>query len=148
MTNIRYVLLLAILVYAAWKDKQCKSIPYYLPAIGIAIALLCRLLEGLPLTETLPIVCQALLPGCFLLLTAFFTGQKVGYGDGLMVLVVGVFTNVTYCILSLMFGLCVSCLFAMFYLVLKKVKMKDQIPFLPFLLIGYIFTLAVLTRIG
>ena len=145
MTNIRYVFLLGILVYAAWKDKQCKSIPYYLPAIGIAIALMCRLIEGLPVMETLSIVCQALLPSFFLLLTAFLTDQKVGYGDGLMVLVLGAFTNMTHCILSLMFGLCVSCLFSMLYLACKKVKMKDQIPFLPFLLVGYVSAFAVLT---
>lgn len=145
MTDIRYVLLLGILAYATWKDMQQKSIPYYLPVIGIAVALLCRLIEGLPMTETWSVVCQSLLPGCFLLLTAFFTGQKVGYGDGLMVLALGVFTNMTYCVLSLMFGLCVSCFFAMFYLACKKAKMKDQIPFLPFLLVGYVLTLAVLT---
>lgn len=144
MTNIRYVLLLGILLYAAWKDKQCKSIPYYLPIMGIAIALLCRLAEEVPMAETLPTVCQAFLPGFFLLLTAFFTEQKVGYGDGLMVLVMGAFTNMTYCILSLMLGLCVSCLFAMLFLVRKKVKMKDQIPFLPFLLVGYVLALVVL----
>lgn len=146
MTELRYVVSLGILTYASWKDVKTKSIPYILPVVGGVAALLCRLMEDTPITEILSVMGQALLPGCFLLLIAFFTGQKVGYGDGLMVIVLGAFTNFIYCVLSFMFGLCVSCLFSMLFLACRKLGMKDRIPFLPFLLIGYIFTLALQGR--
>lgn len=145
MTEIRYALLLGILTYAAWKDLKTKSIPYFLPVVGAMVALLCYMIEGISTKETLPAVGQALIPGCFLLMTAFFTDQKVGYGDGLMVLVLGALTDLIHSVLSLMFGLCVSCLLSMFFIACKRVGMKDQIPFLPFLLAGYILTLVVLS---
>ena len=145
MTEIRYALLLGILTYAAWKDLKTKSIQYLLHVVGAMVALLCYMIEGISMKETLPAVGQALIPGCFLLMTAFFTEQKVGYGDGLMVLVLGALTDLIHSVLSLMFGLCVSCLLSMFFIACKRVGMKDQIPFLPFLLAGYILTLVVLS---
>ena len=96
MTEIRYALLLGILTYAAWKDLKTKSIPYFLPVVGAMVALLCYMIEGISMKETLPAVGQALIPGCFLLMIAFFTEQKVGYGDGLMVLVLGALTDLIY----------------------------------------------------
>ena len=62
-----------------------------------------------------------------------------------MVLVLGALTDLIHSVLSLMFGLCVSCLLSMFFIACKRVGMKDQIPFLPFLLAGYILTLVVLS---
>lgn len=74
-----------------------------------------------------------LITGGFLILLSALTKEEIGFGDGIAVTVLGLwtggwFTFITVCIALLLSGIC-GCLF----LALHK---RETVPFMPFLLIG------------
>lgn len=79
-----------------------------------------------------------LLPGFFLLAVGKASNGKVGYGDGILILVLGVWTGFLECLLTLTAGLLLASIWAAAALILKIHNKKDTIPFIPFLLIGYL----------
>lgn len=70
-------------------------------------------------------------PGIFLFLVSFFTREQIGYGDAFLVLVLGMWMNMgqlcymlwTAAILSFVVAVCFQ---------------KKELPFVPFLTIGYV----------
>lgn len=78
----------------------------------------------------------SLLPGVFLLLISFCTREKVGYGDGLILLAIGLFTGFYQCFLIVCISLIISSVFGLLLLVFRKADKNSEIPFVPFLVIG------------
>lgn len=78
------------------------------------------------------------IPGGFLLGTACLTEQKIGYGDGWIVLATGIWTGFWDIFLILTGGMVICALFSGVLLSMKKLKKGDDLPFIPFLLAGCI----------
>ncbi len=78
----------------------------------------------------------AVLPGCFFLLVSFLSREKVGYGDGLLLVVVGLFTGFYRCMVMVSIGLLLLSVTALVLLVLHKVHRNSKLPFVPFLAAG------------
>lgn len=87
---------------------------------------------------------MALLPGVVFLIFAKMTGEKIGLGDGMVLLVLGNFCNIgEVCIIlqaALMFLIIVSTVLWCS----RKVSVDYRIPFLPFLWISH----TILWRLG
>lgn len=70
--------------------------------------------------------------GVMLLLFSYFTKESIGYGDGCLFMMTGIFLGFweNLCLLFL------SCIFAgvtaAFFLLLKRKKKEDRLPFVPF----------------
>ncbi|MCM1087963.1 MAG: prepilin peptidase [Muribaculaceae bacterium] len=120
----------------AFFDIKKKEIPVYLAAAGIIAALgvnLFLLYRGdLSAAET----AGSLLPGGFFLIVSFLTKEKVGYGDGLLLLTAGLFLGFYRCCFCLCISLLGSSVFAILLLGLGKAGKNSKIPFAPFLAIG------------
>ena len=117
-------------------DIRHREIPLLLLIFGIAAALgidLWWIKEGV---VTVAETGTSLLPGVFFLLTGFFTGEKVGYGDGLLLLAAGLLLGVYRCFLALGIGLLFSALISLFLLLLRRADRHSRIPFVPFLTLG------------
>lgn len=78
----------------------------------------------------------ALLPGCFFLFLSLVSGEKVGYGDGLLLAVVGLFIGFYRCLLILCISLLLLSVTALVLLVFHKVHRNSRLPFVPFLAAG------------
>lgn len=78
----------------------------------------------------------SLIPGAGFFLLSFLTGEKVGYGDGWVLLMIGLFLGVYQCFLILLVGLAAESVVAIVLLALRKIQRDREIPFLPFLLLG------------
>ena len=78
------------------------------------------------------------LPGALLLGTAGLTQQKIGYGDGWVVAAAVVWTGMWDIFLILTGGMFACAAFSGILLAMKKVRKGDSLPFIPFLLIGWI----------
>ncbi|MGN0377112.1 MAG: prepilin peptidase [Suilimivivens sp.] len=74
-----------------------------------------------------------MLPGMLLLMLARITGEKVGYGDGVTVLVLGLFLREFYCMAVLCFGIMMTGVYSLYRLFKKN---REPIPLIPFLLIA------------
>ena len=78
----------------------------------------------------------SLLPGLGFFLLSFLTREKVGYGDGWVLLMIGLFLGVYRCFLILLIGLMSESVVAIVLLTLGKINRDREIPFVPFLLLG------------
>ncbi|MDD3339725.1 MAG: hypothetical protein PHS82_12820 [Lachnospiraceae bacterium] len=79
-----------------------------------------------------------LLPGLLMLLLGRASREAVGYGDGLVVLVLGLYTGIWAGMEVLFLSFFFSALWAIALLIFRKGRRDTTFPFVPFLLLGYI----------
>ncbi len=122
----------AFVIPCCVRDLFRKSIPFwYFASGGAAAVLLCILMP--PGQEEVPEIALSVLPGAFLLLVCFATGEKIGAGDGIFFVLLGLMVRdaekmlVLLC-LSLLFSSAVSAVL----LGMGRVRRSTKLPFLPF----------------
>lgn len=80
----------------------------------------------------------SLIPGIILILYAYISGESVGYGDGFMIMGLGMYMNLLELGAVLMLSVTLSGLVALILLVVFKKGKHFELPFIPFLFLGYI----------
>ena len=74
--------------------------------------------------------------GLALLFLAFVTREEIGYGDGWLVVVMGMSLGLRFSFLAFLLALGISALVSGSLLISRKVKRNYRLPFAPFLLVG------------
>ena len=133
----RAMLLLLLFAGAVWDIKK-REIPLLLPVFGFGIGLLLRILAGFGSVAVLAAGC---LPGLILLTAGCLSKEAVGYGDGAMLVCAGIFLPFSETLMLLVLSLLLAAVGAGILLAAKKMKRKETLPFLPFLLAGYVAVL-------
>lgn len=82
------------------------------------------------------ILCCNLMTGIFLLIIAKLTHGAIGYGDGIIFLIMSFYLPDACSLAILFLSLASASLFSII-LLLKKFSRKYSIPFVPFILCGY-----------
>ena len=139
MIEMTRAALLLLLFAGAARDIEKREIPLYLPVIGLATGLLFRALSGFGNATVLAAGC---LPGLVLLAAGYLSKEAVGYGDGVMVLCAGIFLPFSETLMLTILSLLLAAGGAGILLLAKKMKRKETLPFLPFLLAGYVVVLS------
>lgn len=116
-------------------DGMDKRVPLVVIWLGMLTAVYLRF-AGFMGEISFMMVALSLLPGAGFLLLSFLTREKVGYGDGWALLMIGLFAGAYHCFLILLAGLMAECAVAIVLLAIGKAKRDREIPFLPFLLLG------------
>lgn len=131
---IELVLFFFLAVCAVF-DGIWKKIPLVVVWLGILTAVLLHL-EGAMGEETWLVVGLSLAPGGMFWFLSFLSEEKVGYGDGWVLLMIGLFLGVGRCFLILLTGLTAETFVMLVLLVFRKVHRNKKVPFVPFLLLG------------
>ncbi|HKL80101.1 MAG TPA: A24 family peptidase [Mobilitalea sp.] len=124
-----------MLLLTAIQDLYYKKISTWIVVIGTILLCIC-----IPFCKELSLLDRALglSVGAGVMLTSKATGGKIGMGDGLLLGVTGIglgfWENLELFALSLFAAAIVSIILLAF----KLADRKKSIPFVPFLLIGYI----------
>lgn len=127
--------LLPFLAVCAVFDGLRRQIPLIVVWAGMLLAVCLQVggcMEGVSLLSAV----LSLTPGLGFFLLSFLTGEKVGYGDGWVLLMIGLFMGIYRCFLILLIGLLVESAVAVVLLSLRKIQRDREIPFSPFLLLG------------
>jgi len=120
---------LILMAYLAREDIYKKRIPLFAIVISGCSALLFMAAgESLSFMQ----ITVRIFPGVVLLLAAFVTKEAIGYGDGVAVLVLGLWTSIIFCLSAVGIGLFLAGICGVVLLI--RGKKKVQIPFIPFLL--------------
>ncbi len=127
--------LFLFLAVCAVFDGLYRQIPLIIVWLGMLTAV-CLQIYGVMGETGLPAVAVSLLPGAGFFLLSFFSGEKVGYGDGWVLLMIGLFLGVYRCFLILLTGLLAESAVAIVLLAFRKIQRDKEIPFSPFLLLG------------
>ena len=86
--------------------------------------------------EKWPAVILSVLPGAAFWLISLLTAEKVGYGDGWILVMIGLFTGLRRCFLILLVGLMAESAVVLILLAVRKISTDREVPFVPFLLMG------------
>lgn len=81
------------------------------------------------------------IPGGISLLLSLGTREQIGYGDGVVLLTVGWMLGVKAGVLISILGLACSFLVSVGVLVCKRGNRSTRLPFVPFLMVGYMLVL-------
>jgi len=76
--------------------------------------------------------------GGILCLLCWATQKSIGFGDGLVTALIGIYTGLKFTVICLCAAFFLAALAALTLCCLKKVKKKEKIPFIPFLFLGYV----------
>lgn len=124
--------ILSIILFAVY-DMKKKEIPVFmLMAAGVLSVLYMIVIRDADGGN----IAYSLLPGAVLLALSLCTRESIGYGDGLIVLIMGMWLGPLMCTAAVLLGLLLSAVCALFLLILRKVQGKSRIPFVPFLAVG------------
>lgn len=116
-------------------DGIKREIPLVIVWLGMIAAIVLHI-QGLAGDRSWTAVALSVLPGVMFWMLSFVTGEKVGYGDGWMLAMIGLFTGLWKCFLILLVGLVTESLFVLILLAVRKISRDRQVPFAPFLLLG------------
>ncbi len=75
--------------------------------------------------------------GILLLLFAKITKEKIGYGDGWIIFVTGIYLGFRYNVFLLTMALFLAALVSVGLLICKKVNRQSAMPFVTFVFVGY-----------
>ena len=127
---------LMLLAFLTPEDIREKTISVNTVLLFMILAIIYRGLVGCLFSYEMV---ESLIPGGILLLLSVITKESIGFGDGIVVVVLGLWTGTWFTTLVV----CVAILLAGIYGVICIIKKrKDPIAFVPFLLIGMEVVLA------
>lgn len=129
------ILLFIFLGICAVYDGLERTIPLSVVWLGIIAALVLHI-QGLGGNEIWQSAVLSVIPGVIFWVLSYVTGEKVGYGDGWVLIMIGLYMGLWKCLLILVVGLIFSSMIVLILLMLRKVSREYQLPFVPFLLLG------------
>lgn len=117
--------------YTDW--KKCR-ISKKAAAVYAAAALLGRLTEG---KSGIAAGIWGTVPGIVFLFLSFLTRQGIGYGDSILMVLLGLSLGMEEAMGVILLALFLAGIWAVFLLFGKRAAAKQEFPFLPFLLISF-----------
>lgn len=139
LLDIEFVAIGMTLIIQSYWDLRYKEIPLLVTVISGAIGITLSILSHRTWMDML----YALIPGIACIGIGKITRQAIGYGDGFLLCAMGLYISCEEILGIGMMAITVSGIVALFCLALCKKKGKDQLPFVPFLLMGWILYLLV-----
>lgn len=130
---------IGLLGVSSYFDVRWKRIPLAALAAGGIWALVWTVINmvGQGVFQTLLASLPALLPGGGLLILSRLTEKKVGSGDGILLLLLGLLLGAGEVLLLFCVGLFLQSLVAVVLVLIKKADKQTCIPFVPFLLAAW-----------
>ena len=129
------IFLFVFLGICAVCDSVERNIPLAVVWLGIITAIVLRV-QGLAGNITWQSAALSIIPGVMFWILGFVSGEKVGYGDGWMLIMIGLFVGLWECFLILMIALVSGSVVVLILLAAGRVSKDFQLPFAPFLLFG------------
>jgi leader peptidase (prepilin peptidase)/N-methyltransferase len=138
--SIRGIAALVGLLVLSAEDLRKKEISLPKVAGIAAVGAVCSFLGGSWVDVS---VLVQFVPGLLVLLLAWLSRERIGYGDGWVILCLGCYLGAEDIANLCMIALFCAGVVSLFMLLAMHRGRQTQIPFVPFLLIGYIVILAI-----
>lgn len=142
LTIVYRALALIILIIMSIFDIRKKKMPICLLLIlGCCGLLFTAINVGVDI-KMIIISMLGLVPGALLILAAVFS-KKVGIADGIIICELGMVEGFTTGLFTLCIGCLILSVISIVLLIIKKVKRNTEMPFVPFIGVGYVLWMVI-----
>ena len=138
MEEISHAICTGILVCLSVEDVRKRKIPLVILTVGGCMAFLYQLMWG---TEDIWEIAAGVGIGACFLMVGWLTGEKIGYGDGIVIMVLGIYLGIWKLLEMLAGAFFLLAVAGMICLAGKRFSRKQTLPFCPFLTAGYVICL-------
>lgn len=114
-------------------DVRIKKIPIWIVAVGAAAAF-----SIIQPGKSGVLALAGAAVGVVFLIVSKVTNEGLGYGDSLVILVMGIYLGFWELLGVLVVAFLLSSIFAVIYLIRKKLDRRAGFPFIPFLFLAYL----------
>lgn len=114
-------------------DLKYKEMPIWLSLVGVGLGVVFCIEEG----RTIISIFLACIPGIAFLMFSKLTKEVIGYGDGILLLVMGFYLSLEKLLSIGMLAFGIAGIVALVLLVIFRKKGSYEIPFIPFLSLAY-----------
>ena len=118
-------------IQSVW-DWRYRQIPIAVTLAGGVMGLLLSMMRERSLMD----LCMGMVPGLVCLGLGWITREAIGYGDGFLLCAMGLYKSLEDIVGIIVLASSLAGILGMVLIILCKKKGKDQIPFVPFLLVG------------
>lgn len=133
--NIRHGMVLLFLIWEALEDIKSQKLSVNSLGAFLIMGLGIRLVYFQVSFWELFVGMWA---GILVLLAAKVTEEAIGYGDGVVILIVGIYAGLKMTLYTMLLAFIIMMLFSMVILVRKGFRANMRLPFVPCILFGYI----------
>ncbi len=126
---------LLFLAAAAYEDYKTQRISLILVAAGAVIGILMMIVIN---EKTIMQILYGILTGNAILLIGYASREAIGYGDGLIFIITGIFLGWVNNVLLIISSLLLAAVCSMILMLLRIKKRNDRIAFAPFVLGAYV----------
>lgn len=126
-----------VLLFLAWNsrsDIRKKEVSVFSAAVVLLMGLILAVAEHTGFTE----FAVKMGGGVIFLVLSILTEGKIGMGDAWVLIAMASMLKPQTYLISLMIGLLLASVYSGYLMLVKKRKKTTEIPFLPFLLLGYL----------
>ena len=121
--------------YLSLFDIKTKRLPDTTIFLGLAAAVLMRIVsKGLPMQSYI----IATVVGLMFVLISYFTKEKIGYGDSLIILAVGILLGVENLLFIICASLVMCSLTGIVIIIMNNFRGSFTLPFVPFIFAAFI----------
>lgn len=132
---VRLLLLLFLIINTYWDMKRRRVLLWSIVLFGISGIGLVLWFKNVSILSSMGgLAFGLLIGGC-----GYISRQAIGYGDGLVITVCGVYLGFVQVFAMVFYGLLFCSFLSMILIAAKKRTYKTQVPFLPYLLAGYVY---------
>lgn len=114
-------------------DYKFKEIPLWLSLLGGGVGVVFSIMEHREWTSLF----VACVPGVISLMFSWLTKEVIGYGDGIVFVVMGTYMPLSQLLSIGMIAFGLAGIVAFILLVVYRKNGKEEIPFIPFLAVAY-----------
>ena len=139
MDNTYRIVMLVLLAYSAYTDIKCREIMM----IPVYACMLVGLLGPIAYGSEWKGIVYGAIPGVLMLAFSFISRGSVGEGDAYLFIVLGMLTGIRMTLDVMVVSSLTAALYSGINLLTGRLKKKDCIAFVPFVLTGYIGALIV-----
>ena len=125
-----------LVIQSVW-DCRCRQIPIAVTLAGGGIGLMGSILYNRGFVD----ICLGLLPGLICLFIGWITREAVGYGDGFLLCAMGMYLSFEKIVAIVTMASVFAAVIGLILVVCGKKSGKDQLPFVPFLLVSTVMYL-------
>lgn len=129
------LILFGMLGIYSWEDFRRRRISTEYLLIPAALGVILCVVGN---SRSWPSILLGILVGGGVLLAAVVTRERIGAGDGLLLTVTGLYLGGAGNLQLLMNGLFLAAVFSLSSMIFRRWKKSHEIPFVPFLFVGYL----------